>query len=757
MFNRPTSTLSDDVGGTAPRHMDGDPQSRLIMLWIGLLLPILVVFCRVAQLQLTLQDEFAAGFSATTEATEEIPARDGRILASDGSLLATDVQRYDIAIYYPAIQDPPDDAWIASKTKLRLGKKDRKDKVRRAAEKQRVMDENEAMWSRLATLTERPLDEILDSRRHEQERVERIKESVQRAFRERQSERMATGDSTESNISWNSIWQRLRQQMSEPIALSDGPRLITEELEYHTVIRDVSLEIKEEIEAHPQRYPYAKVLVQTRRTYPRGELASHLIGTRKPLSEEQFRERRKQYPDGDPLDYRVGDSYGTAGLEKMYDSHIKGVRGKRIYIKNRRGEIVETRVEREPQHGKDLVLTLDIDLQTRSEELLDAALKVTQGGTVDLESMRGGTREVTCPQGGCLVALDVHTGAVIAAAAAPRFDLNLLVVPDSSRWEDAISDPRSPFLSRVTQMALPPGSVFKVITAVAAIESGKIRPDEMFHCQGYLDRPTEYRCLPFRHQGVGHGGVTLEDALCRSCNVYFYTAGRRMGPQTLVNWARQFGIGQPTGIDLPFESSGHLPSPDAPPRPGERREPWRPGDTLGMAIGQAQLTVTPLQMARVMAAIANDGNLITPHLASHSGPTTMGESDSIRNSLSVEGSHPINNLHEGTLDHVRTGMAMVVHDSHGTAHKSVYLKEVTIAGKTGTAQANGIDHAWFAGYVPAERPRVAFAVVLEHGGSGGKAAGPVAREFVKTLLEHGIVAKTADLASSDVGRTRKAR
>lgn len=757
MLNRPTSTLSDDTGVSASWHGDADPQSRLIVLWIVLLLPILVVFCRVAQLQLTLQDEFAAGFSATSETSEDIPARDGRILASDGSLLATDIQRYDIAIFYPAIQDPPDEAWIASKAKLRLAKKDRKDKSRQAAEKQRVIGENDAMWSRLATLTDRPLEEILASRRHEQERVVRIKDSVQRAFRERQSGRAAAEEPADSTSGWNAFWQRLRQQMAEPVTTSNGPRLITEELEYHTVIRDVSVEIKEEIEAHPQRYPYAKVLVLTRRTYPRGELASHLIGTRKPLTEEQFRERREQFPDGDPLDYRLGDSYGTAGLEKAYDSHIKGVRGKRTYVKNRRGEIVETRIEREPQHGKDLVLTLDADLQIRSEELLDAALKVTQGGTVDLESMRGATREVTCPQGGCLVALDVHTGAVIAAAAAPRFDLNLLVAPDSTRWEEAISDPRSPFLSRVTQMALPPGSVFKVVSAVAAIESGKMRPDEQFHCQGYLDRPTEYRCLPFRHQGVGHGGVTLEEALCRSCNVYFYTAGRRMGPQTLVNWARQFGIGQPTGIDLPYESSGHLPSPDAPLKPGEHRQPWRPGDTLGMAIGQAQLTVTPLQMARVMAAIANDGNLVTPHLAAHSGPTAMGESDSIRNSRIAAGAHPITNLHEGTLDHVRTGMTMVVHDSHGTAHKTVCMKEVTIAGKTGTAQANGVDHAWFVGYVPAERPRVAFAVVLEHGGSGGKAAGPVAREFVKALLERGVVAKTADLASSASRQSRKGR
>ena len=275
-----------------------------------------------------------------------------------------------------------------------------------------------------------------------------------------------------------------------------------------------------------------------------------------------------------------------------------------------------------------------------------------------------------------------------------------------------------------------------------------MRPEESFACRGYLDQPGQHRCLPFKHHGVGHGEVTLADALCRSCNVYFFTAARRMGPQTLVDWARRFGIGEPTGIDLPSESSGNLPAPDAPLVSGTRRPPWKPGSTLGLSIGQSELTVTPMQMVRVMAAIANQGSLVTPHLAASSGPAMVMNDDSVRNELAHPEPRPISGLHNSTLAHIHEGLTMVVHHPRGTGYKTVRMSEVTIAGKTGTAETSGgIDHAWFAGYVPAEQPRIAFVVVLQNGGGGGKSAGPVAHEFVKTLLELGLITKSADLVS----------
>ena len=749
MLNRPLSPLFHENDSRGQDwDLDRNPKFRLALLWVAMLLPIAAIVVRMAQLQLSLRDDLAAAFSEKTETLEDIPALDGRILAADGSVLAGDVETYDVAVYYPAIQNPPDDSWVTSKAKPRLSKADRKDSQKLVEEKKKVIAENEILWQRLAELAGRPLNDLTEARQREQARVERIKADVHRRFRERHSKSSTSELITDTSMTWQSFWGRIQTAFTEPPEERKGSQSIREEEDYHTVITKVDEEMKREIEGHPERYPYTRIQVRTRRTYPKGDLAAHLIGFRKPITEEQLKLRREKFPEGDPLDYRAGDPCGMSGLELSYDSRLKGVRGKLAVVKNRRREVIATRVVREPQHGRDLELTLDFEIQRRAEQLLDEALnKVTRAGVVDLETNLGKFREVTCPQGGSIVAIDVHTGAILAAAAAPRFDLNLMVAPDSTLWEEVMADPRSPFLSRATHMALPPGSVFKTISAVASIESGKVNPAATFYCQGYLDQPTSHRCLTFRHQQVGHGEVTLADALCRSCNVYFYTAARRMGPQVLVDWARKFGMGEPTGVDLPSESSGYLPAPDEPVAAGTQRESWKPRKTLDMAIGQDKLMVTPLQMVRAMAAVANDGNLVTPHLAADSGPALMHESTSIRHSSPVWKSHRIEGLHRQTLEHVREGLTMVVHHPRGTGYKTVRMKEVTIAGKTGTAETNGVDHAWFAGYVPAERPRIAFVVVLQNGGGGGSAAGPVAHDFVKTLVEMGLVTKSATLAS----------
>ena len=750
MLNRPTSPWSENAfRDGAAWDVDRNPQIRFILLWMGMVLPLFAIVGRAGQLQLNLQDEFANAFSILNVTTEDIPARDGRILSADGVVLATDVQTFDVVIHYPVIQDPPESDWVEARAKPRLNKKDRRDKRKLTDEKTKVMDETNRFWSDLTELTGQRPEEILESRQKVQARVVQIKEDVLRRHRERQLARETDTTPESPSSIWD--WGIVLLQMNPTRERSYGPDRIEEELQYHTIISDVSTDVKEEIEAHPKRYPYARVLVHTRRTYPQRELASHLIGHRKPLSVEQLQERKSTYPNGDPQDYRLGDPCGLSGLEREYDSILKGIRGKRKIVKNRRGQIVESLIVNEPQHGRDVSLTLDSEIQHQAEQILTKAMKVvTNPGTVDLESRPGTYRLPTRPQGAAIVALDIHTGAIIAAASAPRFDLNLLVSADQESWEDIETDKQNPLFSRATKMKLPPGSVFKVITAVASIESGKMPPDVAIPCRGYLDDEKHHRCFTFLHQGLGHGDVTLADALCRSCNVYFYTAARRMGPQVIVDWASAFGIGQPTGIDLPTEEPGRLPSPES------KRTRWKPGDTLDLAIGQAELQVTPLQMARVMAGIANDGYLVTPHLAANSGPASLDESDSIRKSLGEKEVRPIPGLHSHTLDYVRKGLTMVVHDPHGTAYKTVRMKEVTIAGKTGTAQTSGVDHAWFAGYVPAERPRIAFVVVLEHGGSGGKAAGPVAHDFVKTLIDKSLIdtEKPTKLASDRVRRKR---
>jgi penicillin-binding protein 2 len=279
------------------------------------------------------------------------------------------------------------------------------------------------------------------------------------------------------------------------------------------------------------------------------------------------------------------------------------------------------------------------------------------------------------------------------------------------------------------------------------LESGKINPDEPLDCQGYFGKnPKRYRCYSFSHYGHGHGDTDLGMAICRSCNVYFFTAASQLGPHPFVAWAQRFGFGQPTGIDLPGERGGHLPIPSG--KAGEKvlrdtdGKAWYPGDTLGLAIGQARLTATPLQISRLMAAIANDGYLVRPRVVQRSNPRIdEGSQTSTRPQLR---SSAIPQLTEGTLGFVREGLVKVVAHPRGTGYKRVRMKEIAIAGKTGTAEVGPGrgDHAWFAGYVPADRPRFAFAVVMEHAGSGGREAGPVAKELVQAMLAEGLLHST---------------
>jgi penicillin-binding protein 2 len=271
-------------------------------------------------------------------------------------------------------------------------------------------------------------------------------------------------------------------------------------------------------------------------------------------------------------------------------------------------------------------------------------------------------------------------------------------------------------------MALPPGSVFKIVSAAALLAAG-VDPRAPVDCQGYLHQPDALRCAIFRHYGIGHGPVALSDALARSCNVYFFHYAEEIGAGPLVDWARHFELGRPTGVDLSGESAGAIPSVETSKLDGRL-----------LAIGQGPLTITPVQIARLTAAIANGGNLITPHLArlSESGESNVSKSNYLP-------THRIPGLTPNMLGAIRKGLAQAVTDPQGTAHATVQSAQITIAGKTGTAQIGGNrpEHAWFAGYAPADEPRIAFVVVLEHAGNADTSAGPVARQLVERMNDLG--------------------
>ncbi|MFG0334505.1 MAG: peptidoglycan D,D-transpeptidase FtsI family protein, partial [Maioricimonas sp. JB049] len=719
--------------------VDRAPQFRLRALLVVLALVLSVVAGRLVHLQIRIPDQFTEVWNRTYEAFEPIPSRDGRILTADGRVLAYDEPRFDVSVHYRWLEDPPDERWLKQTVRARLPRHQRRDPHRVHRMTGAVLAQRQQMWSELAHVTGLSEDEFDRRRRLIQRRVERILEHV-RQRRAAAGESEAEEPAPESKRPWwETGWDSVVEELTTPPRRGQqSPLIIREQLDYHRIAEHVPVEVVSVIESHPSRFPEVRIERATERVYPANDLASHLLGRRQPVTAEEIKARRERFPEGDPLDYEVGDRIGRSGIERAYDRHLRGLRGMRRLTRNRQGETIGTETIREPTDGHDVVLTIDSGLQQQAEQILDRV--IVPAGQAPETSVADA--EAPPPEGGCIVALDVSTGEILAAATAPRHDAGALGRGDVASWTAALNDPRRPFFPRLTRMAVAPGSVFKTLTAIAMIESG-LDPEAPLHCRGYLDQPDRNRCLIYRRYGVGHGEISLSDALCQSCNVYFYDAARRMGPEAIALWSRRFGLGEVTQHDLPNETAGNVPSPGNAAQSGK---PWYPGSTLQLAIGQATLTTTPLQVARMVAAIANDGYLVTPRfvrdvsVTPHGQPTGGDVQQASYESTRTTLREPIPGLSPGTLARVREGMRLVVAHHRGTG-RNVALDEVAIAGKTGTAEAGGglPDHAWFAGYVPADRPRVAFVVVLEHGGSGSRAAGPLARELVQALLERGFI------------------
>ncbi len=760
MLNRVSNIFAenDPSSGSAARpwRVDGNPNIRLVWLGAVLILPLLAILPRLMQVQNALRASLVDRYEQTTETIEMIPSRDGRILSSDGRVLAYDVERYDIHAHYRWVEQPADTDWLRHRALSQLSRSDRRNRQRVVAAEENVLDQRDAAWNRLAQLADVPNDQLQAERQRIQQRIERIVDLVERRRERSRNEEhegpettTAADAKTEDDGWWQTVGSTLVTTLTTaPRRGANDPIVIQEELQYHPLLEDVSRDVAAEVAAHPERFPGLRVRISTRRVYPAHDVAAHLIGNRLPIGDDELKSRQERFADGDPLDYRAGDRIGKTGVERSYDRYLRGLRGERRITTNRRGEVIDTQIVRPPHVGRDVVLTLHLPLQERLEYILDEAIRPpSESPESESGESETGTRAPS-DHGGAIVAIDVHTGEVLAAVSAPRFDLNLLVSPNLERWREATSDPGRPFFSRPTQMTLPLGSVFKTLTAIALMESGRFDPDEKVFCQGFLDNPNRFRCYIYRHGGSGHAEMDLTDAITQSCNVYFFNAARQVGPEPIIDWARRFGFGQPTGIDLPGERGGNLPAPPDMTVTSSRvndsatQHPWYPGDTLGLAIGQSRLTVTPLQVARMMAAVANGGYLVTPHVVRDFGPS-FGNAE--RSEFpSAPQPQRIHGLTDASLARIREGLEMVVAHPRGTGYKRVRLQQIAIAGKTGTAETGGSkgDHAWFAGYVPAHEPRIAFVVVLEHAGSGGRVAGPVARQMVEAMLDLGVLQPT---------------
>jgi penicillin-binding protein 2 len=481
---------------------------------------------------------------------------------------------------------------------------------------------------------------------------------------------------------------------------------------------DVSMDILARVESRREKFPSVEVRQIARRSYPEGDVVSHPLGYVGEVSISQLT------AGGEGPGIASGDIVGKAGVEKGKDEILRGERGVTFVSVNNLGRrIGEGRMGQPAVAGKDLGVVVDLDLQRTLMEAFGDEV----GGAVFM---------------------DPWTGEILAMGSTPSYDPNDFADGISREvWEAIQSDPRRPMHNRAIASFYAPGSTFKVLVAIAGLESGAITPEERVFCNGST---RIYGSTRLCWKRGGHGWVDLRQALAHSCNVYFYKAGQKMGIEPIHKYGAMFNLGKTRGLDIPGEAGGILPS-DAWKRQA-RGERWYPGDTISVAIGQGLLAVTPLQMATLMAGVGTKGSLPYPRL------TAKGEKAPSKVQVS-----------QRTFDLIHEALADVV--TEGTARRA-QVEGYTVAGKTGTAQvykmSAGIDadkmdkatrdHAWFAGYAPADNPRIAFAVVVEHGGHGGTTAAPIARKVLKTFFakeRQGVPSPPVDQAGR--GRERRER
>ncbi len=466
---------------------------------------------------------------------------------------------------------------------------------------------------------------------------------------------------------------------------------------------DVDLSQIAYIESHPEAFPGVRVLVEHRRLYEGGTSATHLIGYVGEISVRQLQSGAFDLA-------RSGDVVGKAGLEREYQAELAGEPGVRMATVNSAGrETDELPGGTPPQAGAELQLTVDLDLQ---QELVRAF----------------GERV------GSAVFLDPRTGEVLALSSFPDFDPNLFAGRFTREdWERLARDPQHPLQNRATRSQYSAGSTFKLVVAAAVLEAGGIDPARRIYCPGFATfYKRDFRC----HRRGGHGWMNLHQALVHSCNVYFYHLGKELGIESIARQARQLGLGEPTGLNLP-EEGGLIPDEAWSRR--VRGTPWYPGETISVSIGQGPVLVTPLQLAVLIGALGS-GRFVPPRLVRSIDGEAVAPAGPGR---SLE-------LSPRTVQILRRALRGVVNEGGtGRAARLQRHPEFAVAGKTGTVQVVQAsadvdsselpqdlrDHSWFIGYAPADDPSIAFAVFVEHGGHGGERAAPIAREVLEVYFD----------------------
>ena len=478
---------------------------------------------------------------------------------------------------------------------------------------------------------------------------------------------------------------------------------------------DISREEVAFIEENNMRLPGIKIKAEPLRNYVYKDLMSHTLGYLGEISKSKLKNTNNLF-------YSQGDFVGKNGLENIFESTLRGKKGNKEVEVDVSGRELKTIRRLPSESGNNLILTLDVKVQAELEKAMTSTPEKIVNGSA--------------------VVIKVQTGEILAIASKPTFDPNEFAEGiTSGSWRKLINDEMHPLQNRSIHSQYPPGSTYKIAVAYAALEEGVIDPETTIYCPGHFKLGRgRYRCW----KKSGHGAMNLHDALVQSCDVYFYTLGHRMGIDTLAHYAKKFGFGTPAGIGLSREKSGLVPSTQW--KLKNRKKAWLLGETISASIGQGYNLVTPLQQANMMAAVANGGMLLKPYIVKRieepGGKTIKEFFPEIRGQIAGSSEN---------LEVIRKALRDVVNGVRGTGKRS-RLKNIIVSGKTGTVQVvrmksneelekeNEVpykyrDHAWFVAFAPYEKPEIAVAVLVEHGGHGGTTAAPIAKKIFKKYFK----------------------
>ena len=492
------------------------------------------------------------------------------------------------------------------------------------------------------------------------------------------------------------------------------------------------------------------------RDYPEGDLAAHLVGYLGQISRDELAEVRY-------TDYRGGDLIGRGGLEQSYEAELRGRGGQEVFVVNRRGSVIDVQSRRDPQPGLDLVTWLDLDVQRAVEDAL------AEGIVASRSILRPDGRFLPSTAGSAIV-MDARTGGIVAMASYPTYDPTEFVGGVSTEYWTFVNDPAQgqPLNNRPIAGQYPPGSVYKIVSGAAMLEADIVGPSTLVGCPGsYTVADVTFR----NWNPANEGSMDLATALKRSCDTYFYELAYRQWqaeeraetPDEIVQRvSREFGLGEPLGIDLPGERGGVVPGREwreefwlryrdgyceraSRAEPGSFEEEllldlcrfggvWRGGDAINMSIGQGDVLTTPLQMAAAYQAVANDGVLLRPTV----GRELREDDGTLVRTIEPEVVSELD-LTEAELRSIQRGLERTVMEPGGTgfgAFLGFPFDEVPVAGKTGTAERKPrVPYAWFAAYAPADDPRYVVVVSVEEGGGGSQTAAPIARRILETLFD----------------------